>query len=404
MSVLRRLLGGPLLALTWIVTSMADLLLHDPAMMHSGAGALQSALTAGLLLWPMTVGSAAAMTVRPLRPELRDLVLAAPAAARMRLVMKPLVMLTAWALAGLAASALACAAVAGIGGSWAAWPAYLGVLPTATGTIASAAVGGALGLLFPYWATPPIAAALTYLGYLMQWDATLAMSAYSSASARGVVILVPDPNAVTRVVTVHLLLAVAAIALGAVRLAPSRRIGALALGATLAAVVVLGLGGAGQAWYRPLPEAFWACTPVADGGHNLCLPREQSRDLAAAAASLTDIDRRVGESFAASGDLRYGPVAYGLGTLPVTVPFGELDTFAAASMQSIAGYVVDCAAQARGSDAAGLDQRGFEEFYAYIGYLQDADVQLVGGDRVPAMSPAEAQSLVGLAAQGCREG
>jgi hypothetical protein len=389
------------LTVTWLVTATAGLLLRDAAMRYSGAGAVQSALTAALLLWPLTVGLAAVTTARPLRPGLRDLVQATPDVARVRLVLGPLVGLTGWALVGLAASVLVCTVVAGAGGSWAVWSVYLAVLPIAAGTVAAAAAGGTLGVLVPSWVTPPVVAVATYLGYLLPLDATQTMTAY--ANAQGDAAMVPDPSAVVRVTAAHLLLAGGAAALGLARLTASRRVGVLAVGVGVVWVVILALSGTGQVWYRPLPETSWTCTPVAGSDRELCLPGEQIRDLTAAANALAGVDRRVAESFAGA-PLRYGPVSDGSVTLPVPVPYGDLGTYPEVAAQSVARYVVECAARADDPGADGLDEQGFTRFYGYLGYLQGTDVALVGGERIPALSTAEAQALVARAGQGCRGG
>ena len=327
------------LVVVWSGTALADLFMRDPALVRSGAGALQAAVAAAIVAWPMTIALGAASTVRMMRPGPRGLIEAQPTAARTRMLVAAAVEVGIWSSVGLLLAMALTTSVATFNGSMPSASAWLVVVPAGVGTMCLAAVGAALGALAPSWVVPPLAAALLYLGYSLLPREALGFLRYIATDGRLAIVMEPVPGTLAIfVVILALLLASGIVALTAIS-HESRALLAVAV-LVLAAGASLVPPSLDRPTYRTSPPEKWECVAISRSTSKLCLPAEQRSDLSRAAEALQELDARVANNVAVP--LTYGPAITSPAVLPIPVPLGDFSAFVQESARGISSHYLMC--------------------------------------------------------------
>lgn len=375
--------GAVVAASTWPVAMAADLALRDPAMVRSGAGALQAALAGALLAWPITAAAVCAAVVQVHRRATRELVLALPDRARLRVLVREAGQVTAWSLAGLAASVLVAGLVAALHGSLAQPAAYLALAPVVVGTVAAAALGAAAGLVVPTWVAPPGVGLALYLTYVVVPGDGGGILRFAATEGRLAVTLAPRAVSVVALVLALGCLGGGLSALAAGRAVRRARPTIVGAGLTVVGLVALGPVSALPA-YAAVPAGGWACRDL--GADQVCLPREQARDLDLLATELAPLAQRVRSVWTAPEPVTYGPAGGPGMVLPVPVPFGTSEAVRPDAAQMISSFVVDCAEPGTPADEA------VERYYAFLGWLVP-DVTVVSPGEEPVLPFDDAAAL-----------
>ena len=381
--------GGVVAALAWPAAGAAALAFRDPALVRSGAGAMQEVLAAALLAWPITAGVAAAAVVRVWRPRTRDLVLALPDRARLRVVIGQAGAVGAWSLGGLLLSVVGAAVIAAAHSSVASPVAYARLVPVMVGTLGVAAFGGCIGGVVRSWFAPPLVATGLYLLYVFAPDSGAGILRFAVGDGRSAVTLVPEVAAVGALTLALAICAGGFLVVTAGWTTVRPRAVVVGVGSLFLAGVLLGQAAARPAFVVAGSDT-WSCATTTSGAGRVCVPDEQRRDLPQLADELDPIAGRIGSVWSPEGGVVLGPVAGDGVTLPVPVPFGEFETIRGRAAESLSSFVVDCGLR---GDLGNPDVY-FDTYFGFIGWLTSQTYASPGQEPVPPLDDAAAAALL----------
>lgn len=255
---------------------------------HSVVWSVDAALTALYLLWPLTIGAGAMATIRIRRGVSSELIDALPRGAAIRFWLHQSAKVGLWSAAGLVLASVTAIAIAASTGSTVTVQALSPLLPAIAAVLAAGLVGGALGMVAPYWLLPPVAT-ITVFALFMLVPGAMQIITFVGLTTPDITALHLPLGAIALLCSIFAGLALGGGLLAAGIGAGHPRAGVLGSGICVLLSATLATSGnlfAPRVWSD---DSTWPCTDVDATDAVLCLSPDQQHRLEEAASVATPL-------------------------------------------------------------------------------------------------------------------
>lgn len=333
---------------TWLVAALTLLFTIDGRAVYSSAWVIDVVVSLSVVLWPVVLGASAADSVRLFRASgSRELISALPTRLAWRMLARRACTTALWVTVGMLIALVAGLGLALLRGSSPTPSAALTVVLAVVGTSAFAALGQAIGLMLPWWPTPPIAAVALYLSYGFGFGGVGAMFLFVAAGS-------PLSNSYelrADIFSMYLVM-LGLIALWGFLLIAARLVRLRAVAVVLAMGAAATLAGGGMTIIRHEGDGVFdylsaderSCAEIAGGSSRVCVSQEQSRRVYEVAEMLAPLDARVRALSPETDAISYSPFTFGSKTdIFFEPPLGQTGFERSDVAMMIVHSLADCA-------------------------------------------------------------